>query len=144
VGEEVEGFDGFEAIGGLEEELEVAREGGGVAGDVEDRGGLELGDPGDGFGGEAGAGRVDDDEIDFFGHAGGQGVVDVGGDHLDVGDAVEGEVLAGGVDGGREAFDGDDAVGDGGEVEGDGAGAGEEVEGGPRGGRGGRRVRGRG
>ena len=34
VGEEVVGFDGFEVVGGGHEEGKVAREGGGVAGDV--------------------------------------------------------------------------------------------------------------
>jgi hypothetical protein len=61
--EHVEGAEGVDAVVGVEEEAEVACEGGGVAGDVGDAGGFEVDDAADGFGVGPGAGRVEEDEV---------------------------------------------------------------------------------
>src|SRR5215212_600225 len=63
LGEHVEGTEGVDAVAGVEEEAEVAGEGGGVAGDVGDVRGFELDDAADGFGLGPGAGRVEEDEV---------------------------------------------------------------------------------
>src|ERR1044071_2238852 len=63
LGEHVEGAEGVYVVVGVEEAAEVAREGGGVAGDVGDVRGFEIDDAADGFGFGAGARGVEEDEV---------------------------------------------------------------------------------
>jgi len=107
---------------------DVAGEGRGVAGDVDDFLGIEDEDFGEHDGLAAFTGRIEDDQGRVVGDLGARDFLDFGGDEGGVGDAVLGGISARVLDCSFIAFDSDELAGVAGEVEAYGAGTAVEVE----------------
>lgn len=110
LGEHIKCAERVKSIGGVEEWAEVACKGGGVAGDVTDAARAQGEDGFEGFGFRAGAGRVEEEEVNGGESrgVGGEPVADARGVDGGVGETCIGEVEAREVCGRSVAFDGVD------------------------------------
>lgn len=128
--EHIDGFGAEGGVGVVGEELEVAGEGGGVAGNVDDAAGGHLGDGVDDLRGEAAAGRVDDDDVgaDALGGELGGDLGGVAAEEVGVGDMVAQGVLSGVLNGLGNDLRANDALCVPGQAQRDGADAAVEVQ----------------
>ena len=125
--EEIGEGKGLEVVSGGEESAEIAGEGGGIAGNVGEMRGSYFGECSCDFGAEAGAGRINNDQIGSLVFGGLAEKVE--GRSVDCGAGGVAEILIEGGGCGRSGLDSDDTGEAGGELAREEANAGEEVPG---------------